>query len=90
MAKGKIRNREIKKKFISPFKIYWDKTNWFIFGAGVAILIVGYYLMTFGPFQNPVSLSISPVVLLVAYIIIFPAAILFRKKKDTTDDTSES
>ena len=65
----------------SPFKNYWDKSNYVLLGVGIVVLIIGFYLMTFGPWDNPVSMTISPIVLLVAYLFIFPFSILYKKKK---------
>ncbi len=84
MAKQvKRKSRTAKAKSVSPFKNYWNKPNYIILGVGLAILIIGFYLMTFGPWDNPVSLTLSPLVLLIAYLIIFPLAILYKKKKDS-------
>lgn len=67
----------------SPFKNYWEKSNYILLGIGIAVLVIGFYLMTFGPWDNPISLTISPIVLLIAYLFIFPLSILYKKKKKT-------
>lgn len=84
----KKQSRFNRSKTESPFKNYWDKSNYILLAVGVLVLIVGFYLMTFGPWDNPVSLTISPLVLLVAYLIIFPLSILYKKKNksETTKD----
>jgi len=91
MAK-QLRHQSRLKKFKkdSPFKNYWGNTNYILLGVGIFVLVIGFYLMTFGPWDNPVSLSISPIVLLVAYLIIFPLSILYRKKKKGTDENVPS
>ncbi|MBN2571946.1 MAG: hypothetical protein JXA68_07450 [Ignavibacteriales bacterium] len=72
-----------KQKFkISPFGDYWNKTNYYLLALGFVVLIIGFYLLSQGPWDNPVSLSIAPIVLLIAYLVIFPAAILYRKRKE--------
>jgi uncharacterized membrane protein YesL len=82
MARQVKKHSRIKKSAVeSPFKNYWDKSNYVILGIGIAVLVIGFYLMTFGPWDNPVSLTISPIVLLVAYLFIFPLSILYKKKK---------
>ena len=90
MAKAKRSSRESAKAKVSPFKDYWDKYNYYIFYLGIGILIVGFYLMAQGPWDNPLSLTISPIVLLIGYIIVLPLAILFRgsKKKDKESNVS--
>lgn len=77
-------------KLISPFKNYWTTNNYIIFGAGIAVIIIGFILMAQPPWDNPVSLSVSPIVLLIAYIIIFPLSILYKKKKNPTSENVSS
>ncbi len=82
----KRKQKTAKKVFASPFKDYWEKTNYIIFGAGLAVMLLGYYLMGQGPWDNPISLSISPIVLLIAYLVIFPLAIFYRSKRKSKED----
>lgn len=81
----KIKKRTIKqtkKTRVSPFNIYWEKKNYFLLGLGVLVTILGFYFMTLGPWDSFSSLVISPIILFIAYIIIFPLSIFLRKKKD--------
>jgi len=71
----------------SPFRDYWDKNNYLLFFIGFAVLLLANYLMTFGPWDNPVSLTIAPLVMLVSYLVIFPLAIMYSKKKIQHQDT---
>jgi len=90
MGKIKRVSKESTRNFISPFKDYWNRFNYILLFAGIAALILGYFLMTIGPWDNPISLSISPVVLLIGYLIIIPLAILFIPSKKKKDVSSES
>ena len=93
MAKTKRKSKSIKREFISPFKNYWTKKNYILLGLCIGILIIGFYLMSVGSYDNHVSLTFSPLVLLVAYFIIFPLSILLSNKKQTVqeeDDSSKS
>jgi len=91
MAKQLRQQSRLKKlKKDSPFKNYWGSTNYILLGVGVFILVIGFYFMTFGPWDNPISLSISPIVLLLAYLIVFPISILYKKKKRGTEDNVPS
>lgn len=82
MAKQiKKQSRIRKTRSESPFKNYWTRENYLLLSAGVLVLVLGFFLMTFGPWDNPVSLTISPIILLIAYLIIFPLAILYKKNK---------
>jgi hypothetical protein len=74
-----------KKAFVSPFKIYWEQKNYFFFYLGFVLLIIGYYVMSIGKWNSTASLVFSPIILVVAYIIIFPAAILYRNRKKAAE-----
>jgi len=81
----KIKKRAIKqtkKTTVSPFNIYWEKKNYFLLGLGLLVTILGFYFMTLGPWDSFSSLVISPIILFIAYVIIFPLSIFLRKKKD--------
>ncbi len=80
--------KSAKKTFESPFSIYWDKTNYILLFAGILIVIVGFYLMSTGSWDSTSSLVLSPIILFIGYVIIFPLSILFRKKE--TDTAKES
>ncbi len=87
MAK-EIRNKatkaSFKKSFHSPFFIYWDKLNYILFGAGLLLLVIGFYVMSLGEWDSTTSLFIAPIILFVAYVIVFPLAIFIRSKNVKT------
>lgn len=79
---SKIKKSKVStKKLESPFRNYWSKKNQLIFGIGLIVLIIGFVLMNHYPWDNPLSLTYSAVVLLIAYLIIFPVSILYKGKK---------
>jgi len=83
MAKA-VKKRTVKsakKTLVSPFNIYWDKTNYMLLAAGMVFVLVGFYVMSLGRWDSTVSLVISPIILFIGYVIIFPLSILFRKKE---------
>ena len=90
MAKAKKTLRESVKVKVSPFKDYWGKSNYIFFYLAIGVLILGYFLMSQDPWDNPASLSISPVVLLVGYLVIIPLAILFGSSKKRDKETNVS
>lgn len=79
MTKAKMQ-RQKKSGFVSPFSNYWKKDNYIFLSIGIIALIIGYILMAQGVWDNPISLSLSPIILLVAYLVFFPLAIFYRKK----------
>ena len=62
-------------KFSWPYK----RKNYLLFGFGVFVIIVGYLIMYLGDVNSFQSLVVSPLLLLLGYLIIIPVALLFRK-----------
>ncbi len=94
MAK-KVQTRTASKqvplwKSPSPFKIYFDTTNYILLALGIVALIVGFVLLSQKPWDSTPSLVFSPIILVAAYVIILPASILYRKKKQTPKESEES
>ena len=81
--------RSTKKVLASPFSIYWKKENYMILIAGAILLIVGYFVMSIGPWNSTPAIVISPIILLIVYILIIPAAILFKKKAEGNKNEGE-
>jgi len=75
----KLKRSEEKK--ILP-RIELGKPNLALFLIGAVILIVGYLLMSVGPWDNPLSRSVAPIVLLIGYMVVFPLAIFFQRSRD--------
>ena len=62
-------------KFLWPYK----RKNYLLFGVGVLVIIVGYLIMYLGEVNSFQSLVISPLLLLVGYLVIIPIALLIRQ-----------
>jgi len=73
---------------VSPFSIYWTKENYYFLYLGFAVIILGFYLMSIGPWNSTTSLVVSPILLFIGYLLVFPASILYKKrtKKDTSQE----
>jgi hypothetical protein len=81
--------KSAKKAAVSPFNIYWKNKNYILLFAGFVLLFAGYYIMSIKPWNSFPALNISPVILIIAYVIVFPAAILFREKKNSGKSEAE-
>ncbi|MCK5086975.1 MAG: hypothetical protein KAQ90_05610 [Melioribacteraceae bacterium] len=90
MSKHKGTGKTAKKTFVSPFKNYWKKENYILLLVGVLLLIIGYTLMANDPWDNPIALTLSPIILLLAYLVIFPLSIFYRKNKNSQMDKSDN
>ena len=60
----------------------FGKTNYIIFIVGLLSLILGYYLMSSGSVNSFQSLTLSPILLFLGYIVIIPLALVYREKID--------
>jgi len=69
------------KSLPSPFNIYWEKTNYILFGLGMLLIILGFYFMSLGEWDSSSSLVISPILLFLGFVVVMPASILYRKKE---------
>ena len=54
--------------------------NMYILCVAFGVLGVGYWAMGQGPITNPLSMSVAPFLLVLAYCGIIPAAILVRSR----------
>ncbi|MCC6549705.1 MAG: hypothetical protein IT279_06510 [Ignavibacteriaceae bacterium] len=91
MSKTK-KNTSVKtaKRIIqSPFSIYWSKKNYLFFGSAVLLIIIGFYVMSIGPWDNVTGLVYAPVILFIAYLILLPLSILYRDKNSAKADGSK-
>ena len=67
-------NNNDKVNFQWPYK----RKNYVLFGIGVFVIILGYLIMYLGEVNSFQSLTLSPILLLIGYLIIIPYALLHR------------
>lgn len=60
----------------------FGRINYLLFLLGVLLLLVGFVCTAQGPHDGFVSLTLSPLLLLTAYLVVLPAAILVKSKGD--------
>ena len=58
----------------------FGKINYQLFGLGLLILIFGYIIMATGETESIQTVKISPLILIVGYCVVIPAAILVKPK----------
>ncbi len=84
-----IKEKKIKKSTQFVKNLSLTKTNYLIFGLGLLVIIVGYFVMASGDTYSFRSLSVAPVILLLGYLIIIPISILYRKDESKDQNKSE-
>ncbi|MDR1759692.1 MAG: hypothetical protein LBR60_04105 [Fibrobacter sp.] len=60
------------------------KKNILLVSLGILLLVIGFFCLAQGPAENPLSLTIAPVVLMIAYLIVIPVGILWGGKDQKT------
>ncbi len=61
-----------------------SRQQFILVGVGVAIVILGFVLLSLGMstgWDNPLSVDVAPVVLVIGYCVVIPFALLYRGKK---------
>lgn len=61
-----------------------EKKNMLLFVLGLITITIAFILMAQPPVDGFLSRTLSPIILIVAYLVIIPWAILARNKKGTT------
>lgn len=73
---SKLQTKKQVKKASLPF----TSTNYYIFVAGLLIILIGYVCLSTPPVYGFMSMTVAPILLCLGYLVIIPAAILYRKK----------
>ena len=61
----------------------FGKINYQLFGIGLLVIILGYIIMATGETESVQSIKIAPLILIIGYCILIPAAILIKPKDKT-------
>jgi len=58
-----------------------NRKNILLIALGILMLVIGYVCLGSGPATNPVSLTIAPIILVFAYLVVIPLGILWGSKR---------
>ena len=59
----------------------YTKINYILFVSGIIMIILGYIIMVTGETNSFQSLSLSPITLLIGYLILIPASLIYKEKE---------
>lgn len=85
-SRGTVSKRS---KVLMPLEIYWTKQNTFLLILGLVLLIIGFGVMSIGPWDSSSALVVAPIILAITYVVVFPIAILYTKKKKAQETIVE-
>lgn len=92
MSKIKTQNKSKKSVPSAKWALPFEKMNYILFGAGIVTIILGYFLLSLGnstSWDNPISVNVAPVVLVIGYCVLIPYALLYRPKRNDADAVTE-
>lgn len=80
-----------KKKSAVKWEFPLEKNNLMIIGVGLLVILIGYMLMATGvtedpavadgKWNNPMAVTIAPILLIIGYTVIIPYGIIKKFKK---------
>ena len=80
-----IRAKEIRQRMrkqpLQRQGLPFTHLNYWLFVLGVAVIVAGYFSLAQPPVDGFMSLTLAPILLVIGYCIIIPAAILYQRKK---------
>ena len=71
-----------KQKDKAELSIPFQKINYILFFAALAIIAFGFYLRSIGPADSLESRTLAPIVLVFGFLFVMPFAIVYRGKKN--------
>ncbi|HAX50112.1 MAG TPA: DUF3098 domain-containing protein [Ignavibacteria bacterium] len=84
--KTQIGKSKQKKEFSFPL----EKENFMIIGLGIALLIVGYFLMSENSVDGFLPTVVAPILLVAGYCVVIPYGILKKPKSEISSVPEES
>jgi hypothetical protein len=87
MAKAEVKSG--KKKIVAE-QLPFTKTNYQILGAGLVVIVLGYFALSQSPWDGTMPLVVAPILLVLGYCVLIPFGILYRRKNDSATKTDPS
>ena len=86
------RTRGREKPNIEVLPLPYDRRNLVVFLSGLAVIAVGYLCLGQPPVDGFLSLTLAPMLLVIGYLGLIPAALLLKKKDETqkTEDKGQT
>ncbi len=79
-VKAKQIRQRARKESVAKQGLPFNAINYWLFAAGLAVIIIGYIALAQPPAESFMSLTVAPILLVLGYCVIIPAAILYKKK----------
>ncbi|MCS7229910.1 MAG: hypothetical protein RMJ81_06205 [Candidatus Kryptonium sp.] len=70
------------KTVLQRNEIPFSKKNFVVIILGVVLIFIGFYLMIIGDVDDFIAITLAPIILFIAYVLIIPFGILKKFKNE--------
>lgn len=81
-----IRSKRQKKE-LSHLHFAMTSKNYLIIGAGILLIIIGYFLMSANSVDGFLPTIVAPILLIIGYCVVVPIGILYSDKNVNGNET---
>lgn len=74
---AKVKKKKFQRKVHGRQELPFKSVNYWLFAAAIVIILLGYVALARGPADSFWSLTLAPILLVVAYCVIIPLAIIY-------------
>ncbi len=79
-----------KKRMKSAGILVLEPINYKIIAVGIAIIVLGYLALSATPWDNPLAITVAPILLVLGYCVVIPVGIMYHRKQKEPFDNSGS
>ncbi len=69
-----------KQSSVRPFQMPFESKNIMIILGGILFITLGYFLMSSDEVMGSMALNVSPIILLIGYLVVIPFGIMYGSK----------
>ncbi|HEY6172707.1 MAG TPA: hypothetical protein VIX80_10655 [Candidatus Kapabacteria bacterium] len=69
-----------KQSSVRPFQMPFESKNIMIILGGILFITLGYFLMSSDEVMGSMALNVSPIILLLGYLVVIPFGIMYGSK----------
>jgi hypothetical protein len=86
----RLKSDQRKRKKVIVESLPFTKVNYWIFFAGIALIVLGYLALAQDPWDGDLPLVVAPVLLVLGYCVVIPVGILYRPKQERDPNATPS
>lgn len=79
-----------KKRIKSTGILVLEPINYKILAVGISIIVLGYIALSATPWDNPLAITVAPILLVLGYCVVIPVGIIYRRKQIGTAENAGS